>query len=532
MNCNYKCRVANRFAIVGLALVSAAATTRPAAAQDSLSARIQKILARPEFARANFGIEFLDLASGKVVYSHDANKLFVPASTTKLLTEGTLLAKLGPNYRFQTKIYRTGELDKKGRLKGDLILVASGDPNLSNRIRPDGALAFEDEDHSYGGPAVSGDPLGVIKELAKVVRDKGVKKIDGRVLVDASLFPDGGREGGTGVVMSSIMVNDNVIDVVGTPDAKPGEPIHISSSPQTSYIKILNHCITVPADGKLSFEDPVFTTNPDGSVTATLAGSIPAGKEPQTASIAVPSPTTFAETVLREALQAQGIAVKSAPVSAQLDFAPMQSSYTPANELADHVSPPLAEEIKVTLKVSQNLHAGMGPYLLGVLVAKDAKNPLNKGFEIERAFLKDAKLDLSGIAQGDGAGGDWADLFSPEFMCSYLAYWSGRPDYDVFFHALPILGKDGTLAKIQTANPAAGHVFAKTGTFDSEDRLNGKMMLNGKGLAGYVVTKSGRKLAFAAYVNHVALPEVPDAAQSIGGQALGEIAAAAYDAEF
>src|SRR5579859_124023 len=148
MNCNYKCRVANRFAIVGLALVSAAATTLPAAAQDSLSARIQKILARPEFARANFGIEFLDLASGKVVYSHDANKLFVPASTTKLLTEGTLLAKLGPDYRFQTKIYRTGELDKKGRLKGDLILVASGDPNLSNRIRPDGALAFEDEDHS------------------------------------------------------------------------------------------------------------------------------------------------------------------------------------------------------------------------------------------------------------------------------------------------------------------------------------------------------------------------------------------------
>jgi len=531
MNRNRKCRAANHLVIVGLALVSAVAATVPAAAQDSLSARIQKILARPEFARANFGIEFLDLDSGRIVYSHDANKLFVPASTTKLLTEGTLLAKLGSDYRFHTKIFRTGELDKKGRLKGDLILVASGDPNLSNRIRPDGTLAFEDEDHSYGGPAVSGDPLGVIKELAQAVRDKGVKKIDGRVLVDASLFPDGGREGGTNVVMSSIMVNDNVIDLVATPGAKPGEPIHISSTPQTSYIKIVNHCITVPADGKLTFEGPVFTTNPDGSVTVTLAGSIPAGKEPQTASIAVPSPTTFAETVLREALQALGIAVKPVPVSAQPDFAPMQSSYTPANELADHVSPPLAEEIKVTLKVSQNLHAGMGPYLLGVLVAKDAKNPLNKGFEVEREFLKDAKLDLSGISQGDGAGGDWADLFSPEFVCSYLAYWAGRHDYDVFFRALPILGKDGTLAKIQTANPGAGHVFAKTGTFDSEDRLNGKTMLNGKGLAGYVITKSGRKLAFAVYVNHVALPDVPDAAQTIGGQALGEIAAAAYDAE-
>jgi len=510
----------------GLGLIGAAE------AQDSLASRIQKVMERPEFARANFGIEFLDLASGKVVYSHAANKLFIPASTTKLLTEGTLLAKLGADYRFHTKIYRTGPLDKKGRLKGDLVLVASGDPNLSNRIRPDGTLAFEDEDHSYGGPAVSGDPLAVVKELAKAVHDKGVKKIDGRVLVDASLFPDGGREGGTGVVMSSIIVNDNVIDIVATPGAKPGEPIHVSTTPQTSYIKFVNHGVTVAADGKLTFEEPEFAMNPDGSVIATLAGSIPLGKEAQTASIAVPSPTAFAETVLREALQAEGISVKPIAGGAQLDFAPLHSLYTFENELADHVSLPLAEEIKVTLKVSQNLHAGMGPYLLGVLVAKDMKNPLNKGFEVERAFLTEARLDLTGIAQGDGAGGDWADLFSPEFVCSYLAYWWTRPDYDVFFRALPILGKDGTLAKIQTRNPGAGHVFAKTGTFDSEDRLNGKGMLNGKGLAGYVITKSGRKLAFAAYVNHVALPDVPDAAQSIGGQALGEIAAAAYDAAF
>jgi PBP4 family serine-type D-alanyl-D-alanine carboxypeptidase len=531
MNRQYKQTTQNNLPILGAAVLAALSLASPASAQVSLAARIQKVMERPEFARANFGIEFLDLASGKIVYSHDANKLFVPASTTKLLTEGTLLAKLGADYRFHTKIYRIGPLDKKGRLKGDLILVASGDPNLSNRIRPDGTLAFEDEDHSYGGPAVSGDPLAVIKELAKAVHDKGVKKIDGRILVDTLLFPDGGREGGTGVVMSSIMVNDNVIDLTATPGEKPGEPIHIASTPQTGYIKIVNHVVTVPADGKLMFEDPAFTANPDGSVTATLTGSIPVGKEPQTASVAVPAPTTFAEAVLREALQAEGISVKPAAVSAQLDFAPLRTFYTPERELADHVSLPLSEEIKVTLKVSQNLHAGMGPYLLGVLVAKDLKNPLNKGFEVERTFLKDAKLDLSGIAQGDGAGGDWADLFSPEFMCSYLAYWTTRTDYGVFFRALPILGKDGTLAKIQTANPGAGHVFAKTGTFDSEDRLNGKMMLNGKGLAGYVLTKSGRKLAFAAYVNHVTLPDVPDAAQNIGGQALGEIAAAAYDAE-
>src|SRR5213083_44648 len=105
--------------------------------------------------------------------------MFVPASTTKLLTEGTLLAKLGADYRFHTRIYRTGPLDSKGKLKGDLVLVASGDPDLSNRIQPDGTLAFVDEDHSYGGPALPGDPLAIIKQLAKDVAVKGIHKIQG-----------------------------------------------------------------------------------------------------------------------------------------------------------------------------------------------------------------------------------------------------------------------------------------------------------------------------------------------------------------
>src|SRR5437773_6400624 len=116
----------------------------------SLTQRIQKVIGRPEFAHANFGIEFYSLDTGKVVYALNAAKLFVPASTTKTLTEGTVLAKLGPGYRFHTRVYRTGSVDKHGTLKGDLILVASGDPNLSNRIQPDGTLAFADEDHSYG----------------------------------------------------------------------------------------------------------------------------------------------------------------------------------------------------------------------------------------------------------------------------------------------------------------------------------------------------------------------------------------------
>ena len=516
--------------VIALLLLPAHRQLVRAQSPATLAERLQKVMNRPEFAHANFGIKFVSLDTGKVLYSLNSSKLFVPASTTKLLTEGTVLAKLGADYRFHTRIYRTAPIDKNGKLKGDLVLVASGDPNLSNRIRPDGTLAFVDEDHSYNGPAVDGDPLTVIKQLAKDVAAKGVRKIDGRILVDTSLFPDGPREGGTNVVMSSIMVNDNIIDLTVTPAAKAGDAATLITVPQTSYVKFVSRVTTGPAASKSDFDisDPV--TNVDGSVSVIVTGAIPLGSPPTTAAFAVPSPTAFAKTVLTEALSAAGVPIKPPKHPTAPDFPALARLYVPQNQVAEHVSLPLAEEIKVTLKVSQNLHAGMGPYLLGALVAKNTKDPLQAGFAAERAFLQEAKLDPSAISQGDGAGGDWADLFTPDFICSYLAYWTTRPDYPILFKALPVLGKDGTLVKIQTASPGAGHVFAKTGTFDSEDRLNRKVMLNGKGLAGYVITASGQKLVFAAYVNHVSLPLDPDAAQAVAGQALGEIAAAAYDA--
>jgi len=498
-----------------------------AQSQSPLAAKIQSVMSRPEFAHSNFGIQFVDLQTGEVLYSLNADKMFVPASTTKLLTEGTVLAKLG-DYRFHTFLYRTGPIDKHGTLKGDLILVASGDPNLSNRIRPDGTLAFVDHDHSYQGPALPGDPLAIFHEMAKQIAAKGIHRVEGNVYVDASLMPDGQREGGTDTVLSSIIVNDNVIDLTGKPGDKAGDPVVLTVSPDTSYAHFINKVVTGAADSKLSldFSDP--KTRPDGSIEVVLSGSIPVGAAVQAGAFAVPSPTEFATSALRECVADEGI--KIAPKSSQApDFAVLKKNYTPDNAVAEHVSPPLAGDVKVTLKVSQNLHASMGLYYLGLLSAKASKNVLNEGFKVENEFLKAAQLDLNGASQGDGAGGDWADLFTPDFMCRYLGYWKSRADFPIFLEALPVLGKDGTLAKIQVKNPAAGHVFAKTGTFGSEDRLNGRQMLNGKGLAGYVITKSNRTIGFAAYVNHTALPNDPDAAQNVAGQALGEIAAAAYE---
>jgi len=212
----------------------------------------------------------------------------------------------------------------------------------------------------------------------------------------------------------------------------------------------------------------------------------------------------------------------------QIDFKALSVSYTPENAVAEHVSPPLKEDVKITLKVSHNLHASSTPFLLGALLAHKDKKIDQAGFDLENEFLTKAGLDLRGAAQSDGAGGN--AYFTPDFMVHYLRYMSEQKDYEDFYRGLPILGKDGTLSKIQVNSPAAGHVHAKTGTYASYDALNKKLMITGKGLAGYMDTADGKHLILALYVNMVSVSrDDPDAAQKIAGEALGEIAAAAFD---
>src|SRR5262247_2640543 len=158
----------SRAVCVLVALLLLASSGQPAAqpaARGTLAERIDAILARPEFRHAMFGIEFFSLDTNKAVYALNADKLFVPGSTTKLVTMGSAMQILGADHRFHTRVYRTGEVDGQGSLRGDLVLVASGDTNLSGRMQSADTLAFENVDHSYGGPdsrGLPGDPLRVI----------------------------------------------------------------------------------------------------------------------------------------------------------------------------------------------------------------------------------------------------------------------------------------------------------------------------------------------------------------------------------
>ena len=116
-----------------LTLDASAASKKPSA---SLKKQVETILAQPDLARGFFGIQITSLKTGKTLYSLNAEKMFTPASNTKLFTTAVALALIGSQYKFRTTIETNGSLDKYGRLTGDLLLVGRGDPNLSGRELP------------------------------------------------------------------------------------------------------------------------------------------------------------------------------------------------------------------------------------------------------------------------------------------------------------------------------------------------------------------------------------------------------------
>jgi len=489
----------------------------PAGAKLSLAGQLQTIVQR--YPHSQFGIAIYDLNSRKMIYERDAQRFFVAASTTKLLTEGATLAILGPNYVFRTNVYRTGPIDASGTLHGDVVLLASGDPNLSGRIQPDGTLAFENEDHSYYGTpdtkAVPGNPLAAIDDLASQIAAGGVKRITGQVIVDDALFEGGFPEAGTGAIVSPIVVNDNLVDLTMTAGSKPGDPATLSVSPQTPYVTFINKARTAAAYSDRTISIPDGDPNAAGMRTVTITGALPAGSPPILYAYDVPSPRRFAEVALTAALQQSGVAIDQSagetPASA--------ASEVDANVIATHLSPPLSQDVKVTLKVSDNLHASMMPYLWS------PKHTLRAGFDLERAFLQRAGLDTGEIVQNDGLGG--YAFIQPQFMVRYLAYLRTQPFFQTLYSSLPILGVDGTLFNIANTSPARGKVHAKTGTWGGDDALNQRALVSGKGLTGYMTTASGRHIAFCFYLNNLAVPHGQDSSR-VAGQINGEIATATY----
>ncbi len=477
---------------------------------------IDAILARHDEARSRLGVAFYDLEAKRFVYERNSSELFAGASTTKVLTCAAALHALGEEYRFVTQVVRTGDIDERGVLHGDLVLVASGDPNLSGRINERDELDFCDYDHALAGSGydvgvVERDPLLVLRGFADQIAAAGIREVAGIVAVDLAAFADAGPEAGTAAVISSVAVNDNFVDLTFTASEREGEPVEIVASPVTTYVRIVNRLVT-GARGATHDVRLVTHTDERGRAVVEVAGVVPAG-EMKRGGYPVPSPAAFAAAAFASVLEHRGIRVAGGPA-----VAPM-SEYRDAGVVAVHRSPPLREVVKVVLKVSQNLHAEM---LLRAAEHADGGD-MGNTYTAQRELIALLGLDDDGVFQGDGCGA--AGTFTARFMCAFLAGIRDLSFADAFERALPVLGRDGTLHGVQRGSLAAvaGAVHAKTGTMGYYDRIFSRPFVSAKALAGYMTTAKGTELAFAVFLQN--FPGSVDEA----GELLGSIAVAGYD---
>ncbi|WP_165956321.1 D-alanyl-D-alanine carboxypeptidase/D-alanyl-D-alanine endopeptidase [Streptomyces hainanensis] len=504
----------------GVLAAAGTARARPAgrrtgAAERELAARIDGITGRPEFAGARWGMACYAPDTGAFHHALRPDELFTAGSAFKVFVAGTAFERLGAEHRFRTRVYGTGPV-VRGVLRGDLVLVAGGDLLLSGRTRPDGTLELPERDPSYPGGAPLSDPLREIRDLAAQVAAAGVRRVDGRVRVDVSLFREVEASAAIDdqrITVSPIMVNEHVVHAVVTPGSVVGAPAVVRAFPENGHVRFDVRVTTAAASGpvaRLGFCEA--TTGGDGTVTVPVTGEVPVGGPVRYQPYFVREPARYAATLLAEALTAAGVPATPGGAAG--------SGYRRhGRRLAEHVSPPLAESSKVMLKVSSNVHTVTFPRLVGAVAGHDPVTPEATYERYRDALFHEAGVHPDRADQAEG-------LFTADTFVRFLALLRHRPYFPAYHRALPIMGRDGTIAGNQPDSPAAGHVFAKTGT---AVRLlpSGEAEAN-KSLAGYVHLPDGRWVTFAQFM---AGPTTRDAVLDLTDrtqEAMAEIATAIH----
>jgi len=488
---------------------------------DDLADKIRAVTDAPEYKAARWGILVVNAESGKTVYEQNPDKLFMPASVTKLYTCATALAELGPDFRFETPVYRRGEVKDKV-LDGDLILVASGDLTFGGRRGKGGTTLFCDNDHTYANSSSSNaqltesDPLFALDDLAKQVAT-GIKEVKGEVLIDDRLFARTRSSGSGPEIVSPILVNDNVVDLLITPASKEGEPAEVRIRPETAYVQM-------DADVRTGSEksSPHVTVETTGPAQFMVRGRVPLRCAPVVRIWPVDEPNLWARALFIEALRRNGVKVAASLHRPRRFDLPGRDGRLP--RIAEYKSEPLAETIRVTLKVSHNLYASTLPVLVGV---RHGTGTAEAGLRQQAKLLRGFGVPPETVSFAGGAGGAQADSATPRATVGLLRAMAKHPAAREYFDALPVLGVDGTLAEaVPKDSPARGKARAKTGTLSWYDAQNERALMRSKALAGEVETAKGTKLYFAIVLNDVPLP--PMGTTSEQGKVLGKICEIIY----
>ncbi len=477
------------------------------------------MLSQPPLNRAHWGIDVIDLDTGKALYSQNPDQLFLPASNNKLFTTAAALAIAGPDYRFHTTVEAEGKIDDNGRLLGDLVIVGRGDPNISSRVLPYALKTQRIPPHTQ-----------ILEEMADQVARNGLKIVDGDLIGDDTFYAfERYAEGWAwddlqwidGAPVSALTFNDNVVFVNVLPGEHPGDKAVITVEPETSYYELDNRVVT----SAVGVAKRVGIHRDPGSKKIVLWGSLPLGDAGAKEPMSIEDPAEFVAQLFRTLLERRGITIRGKararhgegaqffdqpapqllnapsainnPLAAPAAQLPTpQTDLNPATSnriLAEHVSTPLLDDIRVINKTSENLHAELALRLAGKL--RGSGGSFEGGVAAVKQFLLQAGLKDDEFTFLDGSGLSRRDLVTPAATVQLLIYAARQPWGPAFEESLPVSGMDGSLTDRFQKTPAAGLIHAKTGSLSHVNALS-----------GYGKTQSGRRFVFSIFCNNHNLP--------------------------
>ncbi|MEP6717927.1 MAG: D-alanyl-D-alanine carboxypeptidase/D-alanyl-D-alanine-endopeptidase [bacterium] len=461
-----------------------ASTTRSLA---ELQSRISEILRRPELAPAIVGIKVASLATGKILFEQNANKLLSPASNMKLYTVATAIDRLSPEYHFVTSVYAPAKPDASGILHGDLTIYGRGDPSIAARF--------------------NGDYFKGLDDLAGRIAAAGVKRVEGNLVGDESYFvgpPFGSGwqwedlQWGFGAEVSALSINDNLVNLSITPGRQVGASAIVSIEPPDPLLTI-NNRLTTAARG--SRRNLMVYRGPTSDVVE-IQGSMALDDPGFSGRLGVTRPAMLFVYLLRSSLAKKGVVIsgKTLTIAPALSMAAVNTGTAPTGlvELTNLQSPPFSAIAAQTLKPSQNLYAELILRTLGKVAAPsgstrtDAESTSeSNGVEVVKTFLRETGVDASALALSDGSGLSRDDMVTAEATLQLLTYMRRHRYATAFREALPIAGVDGTIRNRMKGTPAQNNLRAKTGELRSASSLS-----------GFVTTAAGEELVFSIMVNN------------------------------
>ncbi len=427
----------------------------------------QEVVAARRVARG-VGVHVVDLADRREVYGYQADHERILASNTKLFTTAAALTELGPDFQFETRLLMRGTVEG-GVLRGDLAVVAGGDPNLSGRSH-------------------DGDALAPFRPWARVLAERGIRRIDGDLYLVNGMFdqprihPDWPRNQLTAwyeAPIDALSFSDNCVLVRIQPGAKGGVAARVTTDPPIHYFEIRNSARTV--SGRWGHLIVSRLADSDTLVVSGTVGALSGGLDTW---VAVHDPEAYFAAALRAAFAEEGVAVGGRD---HFVHGGPQGSW---ERVAAHASD-LVSTITVTNKRSQNFYAESLAKFLGWKSFGHGSWE-NAVHAIGRALVR-LGLAPDQFQLADGSGLSRADRATPRAVTDLLEKMYFHPYGREFVQSLPYSGEEGlSWRRRLAAPPYRGNVFAKTGTLDGVSALS-----------GYAKAVSGRVYAFSILLNQV-----------------------------